>query len=183
MRLTVEPLTPERYAPFGWVLGIRPPEADPTELYETATIEFWHEHTLDPGEGGATEYLWVHFKPRAPVVTGMESHLLTEQAIVPVTGVPLVHVVAPPPDAGTPPAGLRPRLEDARAFLLDGTLGVCMRAGTWHAQLALEEATTHLMVTRRSTTVDLLTSLAGDGPDAARETVLVRLDEPVELEL
>lgn len=175
--IQVEPLTAAAYARFGWVLGERPTAAGAAGATEGESAGFWHEHDFLAGEGGQVELVWVSYKPRPAIVTLLESHRLTEQAIVPVTGQPILQFVAPPP-ADLLADDIAPDLSAARAFYLDGTKGVCMRAGTWHMQFGLGD-NQHLMVTRRSTTDDLRAGFLGGS--AMQETKIVEI-EPIVLD-
>jgi ureidoglycolate lyase len=128
---------------------------DPYDSFASETTVFWHEHGFQPGAGGTTELLWVQFRTRAFSIQRLESHRLTEQAIVPVTGDAMIHVVCPPPSDPEAP-DIIPDLDQVKAFLLDGSKGVCMKRGCWHAHFPLTNPATYLMITRRSTTQDIL---------------------------
>ena len=54
-----QPLTVEKFRPYGWLLGktIRMDASIPA--FSNAEIDFWQEHLFDPGTGGETEVLWV----------------------------------------------------------------------------------------------------------------------------
>jgi ureidoglycolate lyase len=153
-RLRIQILTREAYGPFGWVLGAAPDTENPTH-FDSERTTFWHEHDFDVGEGGVVQFVWVRYKRRDFTILHLESHRLTEQTIVPVTGQPIIHVVCPPPDDPMAP-DIVPDLGRMEAFLLDGSKGVCMKPGCWHAHFPLGDEATYLMVTRRSTTADLL---------------------------
>ncbi|MCS3919979.1 ureidoglycolate lyase [Fervidibacter sacchari] len=58
-------------------------------------------------------------------VEWVSAHYDGEQIIFPHEPVPTVFVVAPPSPL--------PTLESFRAFLSDGTIGVCLSVGVWHA--------------------------------------------------
>lgn len=172
--LKVQLITSEAYAPFGWVWGEPPTNPTPDMYVNGKNATFWHEHDLDPGDGGVTEYLWVHYRRRGFTVERLEMHRFTEQALIPLAGQPVVHVVCPPapdPLAANP----APDLTQMQAFLLDGTRGVCMRRGCWHAHYPLTDPSTYLMITRRSTTLDLIR--AKFNPADMTETVIRLMSE------
>ena len=174
--IRVEPITAAGYAPFGWVFGEQPP-APRRDWVDSDGAGFWHEHDFLVGDGGDVEFVWVTYKARPAIATQMEAHRLTEQAIVPVTGQPLLHIVAPPNE--DPLAeDIAPDVSAARAFYMDGTKGVCMKVGTWHMHFALGD-NRHFMVTRRSTTNDILGGIR-DGRQM-QETVIVSI-EPIVLD-
>lgn len=172
-RIRVQRLTREAYEPFGWVLGSLPGKQNPDYL-EVQISTFWGEHIFDAGEGGAVQLVWLDYKWRGFAIQEFESHRLTEQAFIPVAWSPMVHVVCPPPDDPTVPE-IAPDLGRVRAFLLDGTKGVCMKRGCWHTPLPLGDNTTYLMITRHSTTTDILNGERGGGVTV--ETVVARVSD------
>jgi ureidoglycolate lyase len=153
-RINVQGLTREAYEPFGWVLGARPFSEDRDCYSDSEQAIAWHGHNFDAGEAGVVEFVWAHYKWCGFSLLRLECHRLTQQAIIPVTGDPIVQVVSPPPIDPMAP-DLSPDLDRIMAFLLDGTKGVCMRRGCWHWQLPLVDQATYLVVTRRSTTMEL----------------------------
>jgi ureidoglycolate lyase len=66
-----------------------------------------------------------------------------------------------------------PDLTRLRAFKIALGQGVCMRAGCWHASFVLGGQVTCLMLTRRSTTQELVAHLARGS--VAAETSMVEL--------
>jgi ureidoglycolate lyase len=141
------------------VLG-GPPDLDSPDHFDSETTRFWAEHDFEVGEGGDVQLLWVNYRWRGFEIQYVESHRLTEQAIIPVTGDPIVHVVCPPPDDLMAP-DIVPDLDRMQAFLLDGSKGVCMKKGCWHAHRSLRDEATYLMITRRTTTTDILDEKRG----------------------
>jgi ureidoglycolate lyase len=158
----IEPLTAAAFAPFGRLIAARDARAD----YRAASgTQGWSV----PFESGRpllsvlrTPYLELRF-------TKMERHLHVSQAFVPLGGAPAVVAVAAP----TPDRSL-PRVEDIRAFLLDGSTGYVLHLGTWHSldryPLAPPE-TTFLMITDHETQNDLLESYAGRGRPALTDEI------------
>lgn len=106
------------------------------------------------------EILWVNYRSNDPAIGTLECHLLTDQAVVPLVGA-ITQIVALPAADGSPD------LDSLRAFRVEPGMGVCMRR-KWHATRS--EGATCLMLTRRSTTVDLIAGL--NGTAASAETVL-----------
>ncbi len=171
MSVEVQTPTEQSVAPYGWLLGKGFPAEDGAVAFGDASGGFWHEHPFDPGEGGETEVLWVDYRNADPLVGRFEQHPLTQQAVVPLTG-DIVQVVALSGPDGAPD------LETLRAFRLGPGVGLCMRPGVWHATRS--QGATCLMLTRRSTTLDLVKALKGAAP--AAETSL-RDVAPVALNL
>lgn len=167
--LTVEPLTPEAFAPFGWVIGRKPAPGD-TDVMGNEITKWRGDHVFDPGVGGEVEMVWVNYCWKPFVCQWVESHRLTHQSFIPLGGsVPVIHVVAPPPEDPDAP-DIAPDLSKARAFLLDGTMGTCLRRGTWHAHFPVGGVANFLMITRESSTRDIENRLAA-GENTFAETV------------
>lgn len=128
--------------------------------YSNPATDFWHEHLFDAGTEGEVEILWVNYRNNDPSISTLERHLLTDQAVVPLVGA-ITQIVALSGVEGSPDLG------SARALRVEPGTGVCMRANTWHATRS--EGATCLMLTRRSTTIDLIAGLKGNA--ALVETV------------
>ncbi|MDE1190889.1 MAG: FAD-binding protein [Arachidicoccus sp.] len=150
LTIPIEALSAEAFAPYGWTLG-QPPSPTATEpSFSNPFTDFWHAHAFQTGASGQVEFLWVNYRDTRRDIGVLEVHHLTEQAIVPLTG-DIIQVVTldDAPDHDTTPSGLR-------AFRVPVGLGICMRPGCWHTTRAIGTAATCLMVTRSSTTVDLV---------------------------
>lgn len=159
--LKPEPLSQTAFAPYGWLLGKPYPVTEGAVAFSNAATDFWHEHLFDAGVAGKTEILWVNYRSNDPAIGSLERHLLTDQAVVPLVGA-ITQIVALPAADGSPD------LDSLRAFRVEPGMGVCMRANIWHATRS--EGATCLMLTRRSTTVDLIAGL--NGTAAMVETAL-----------
>ncbi len=149
-----QPLTVETFRPYGWLLGKPIRMAASIPAFSEVEIDFWEEHVFDPGVGGETEVLWVAYRNRQREVTSLEAHRLTQQAIVPLSG-DIIHVVAGSRQDGS--------LDESSmsAFRIPVGQGICMRPGCWHSTRVDAAEVTCLMLTRRSTTVDLIGYLKG----------------------
>lgn len=162
-QLIANPLTAERLTPYGWMLGKPLSCASDVPAFSSAATDFWHEHLFDAGEGGEPEILWVNYRLAGPV-THLEKHLRTQQAIVPLTG-RVIHIVALSGVDGSPD------LSTLAAFVVAPGQGLCMAPQCWHATRVLADEVTCLMLTRRSTTVDLIAHL-NEGPPAAESSIV-----------
>lgn len=175
--VAVQPLTAEAFAPYGWVLGKPYADGDPRVGFRHPGSDFWHEHAFDTG-GGETEVLWVDYRNDSRLVRALEAHLLTQQAIVPLGGAAILHAVAL-----CRPGEDLPDLATLKVFEVGGSRGICMKPRVWHASLVRGGQTTCLMLTRRSTTADLVGHLSGGMP--MMETAIVTLEslgrEPVRI--
>jgi len=154
--VAVLPLSEAAFAPYGRMLGLpyRPGAAEPG--FSNPSTDFWRAHVFSPGQDGQAEVLWVNYRSRSPVGT-LEVHHLTEQAIVPLTGT-IIHVVANSLADGSPD------LDSIRAFRIPPGQGICMRPGCWHATRVAGGEVTCLMLTRKSTTLDLIAHMRDHAP-------------------
>lgn len=148
--IPIETLDEDAFAPYGRVLGLARESGDAGTFLSPAS-DFWHEHMID-AQDGEREVLWVEYRSGEPFVSRLETHLRTEQAVIPLTG-PIIQIVATSDENGVhQPASVR-------AFLVPQGLGICMYPGCWHATRIVAASVTCLMLTRRSTTLDLAAHL------------------------
>lgn len=126
-----------------------------TQSWRSARSDFWHVHDFEPGEGGETEVLWVAYRPRDAVVASLEVHWSTQQIVVPLGSSSLIQLLCPTKQDGSN----TPDLDKIGAWLIRPGQGVCMMPGCWHASLAVDSEVTAMMLTRRSTTLDLVRQL------------------------
>lgn len=151
MIVPIEPLTQEAVAPFGWLLGKPFPQEADAVAFANAATDFRQEHVFHPGEGGEVEVLWVSYRNDERAIGTLERHLLTQQAVVPLVG-PIIQILALSLADGSPD------LESLRAFHVPPGMGVCVKPETWHATRSA--GSTCLMLTRSTTTVDLIGHMA-----------------------
>lgn len=149
--LSIQPITADGFSPYGWMLGKATPTDPSNTFFSNAATDFWHEHHFDAGEAGQTEVLWVNYRSTGAIVQ-LEKHLFTQQAIVPLTG-SIIHVVARSDSSGNPD------LASLAAFAVLPGQGLCMAPGCWHATRVTAAEVTCLMLTRASTTRDLIAHL------------------------
>ena len=141
-RLTLQPLTPEAFAPFGEVI-----EASSARRHfpiNAGTTTRYHALALADVDAAGRVGLSI-FRGQAfalPLALRViERHPLGSQAFVPMSGRPWVVVVGPPGPAPTPDA--------LRAFLCRGDQGVQYARGTWHHPLIALEAESDFLVVDR----------------------------------
>lgn len=108
--ISIQVATEEAIASYGTLLG-KPFGGASESAYGSPGSDFWSEHVFTPGDGGKTEILWVAYRNNDPAIASLESHLLTEQAVVPLDG-EIVQIMALSGADGLPD------LETLRAFLL-----------------------------------------------------------------
>ncbi|SIT46454.1 Ureidoglycolate hydrolase [Paraburkholderia ribeironis] len=174
LSIPVEPLRATRCEPYGWMLG-KPVRADgDAPAFISPASDFWREHLFNTGAPGETEILWVTYRNRDESVASLEVHHLTQQAIVPLTA-PVVHIVATSTKDG------EPDMDTMRAFTIPVGMGLCMRPNIWHATRVREREATCLMLTRPSTTYDLVVHLKTGAPacESAIRTIETRRIESV----
>lgn len=142
--LTPLPLTPERFAPFGDVVGASP---DTRQAMNEARFERFNDLAqLDidvHGDGHtAISIARCRMPTKLPYTFDMiERHPLGSQMFVPLNGQRFVVVVAP--------AGESADVEDLRAFVTNGHQGINYHRGVWHMPLiALEAGQEFLIVDR-----------------------------------
>jgi ureidoglycolate lyase len=144
-RLRVERLTPEAFAPFGEIIGPAPrPAVTNRDLIARNLVRIEHPVPQDRLDAfdvldywapvGAISQEPMKFgfmipRERPWHVDWFERHLKGTQSFLPLGGQSMI-VLAPPNDPFDSPAV--PKVEDARAFLLDGTRGINLKLGTWH---------------------------------------------------
>ncbi len=145
--LRIEAPTEGNVAPYGSFLGKPFPTYDDPASFRTSTgMAVWRQQIFDAGDHGDVEIVWVNHQGADPLITRLEQHHLTQQAVVPLTG-DLIHIVALSTATG------EPDLASMRAFRLPPGTGLCMGRDVWHASRS--HGVTVLMLTRGSTSIDM----------------------------
>ena len=121
VRLKVERLAPEAFAPFGEVLAAGEREPD----FRGINSVGWRSGFASDSPA---EVMFYRSRSAGLRFNVLERHHQVTQAFVPLGDTPSVIAVAAPTALDAVPEP-----EDLRAFLLDGTAGYVLRAGTWHA--------------------------------------------------
>jgi len=158
--LEAQPLSAQAFAPYGWVLGQPMPEAadaDADFVFSNPATDFWREHIFDVGPGGEVEILNLHYRDAGRQLDSLEAHDLTQQALMPLTGEVLQAVACAGAD-GMPDAG------SLAVFRIPVGQGICMRPGCWHATRIVDDPVACIMLTRVSTTLDLIAHLKHGRP-------------------
>lgn len=141
MDVTVEPLTPAAFAPFGDVLCCADNSSE--SINQGFTQKFADLATLDVSQSGGRPavHIFRSTPPELPFTIGqLERHPLGSQAFMPLGDQPYLVVVAPPGELD----------ESAiRIFLASPNQGVHYRPGTWHHfSLALNAVSDFLVMDR-----------------------------------
>lgn len=163
-RIPVHPLESQAFDAYGWVLGTPPSDSDLAPRFLSPATDFWSAHAFDTGAGGEAEVLWVVYRSSDRQIASLEAHHLTQQAIIPLTG-SIIQIVA----RGMARDG-SPDPSTLAAFRVEPGQGICMRPGCWHTTRVLAGEVRCAMLTRRSTTLDLVAHLA-HGTPAVESTV------------
>lgn len=163
-------LTPQSFAAYGTMLGKPLPSAGDALAFTSSRSDFWREH-LFAADGRDPEILWVTYRDTDPLIDRLEAHLLTEQAVVPLTG-DIIQIVAASTAEGTPD------IDTVRAFRVPVGTGLSMRPGCWHATRVAAGEVKCLMLTRATTTMDLVSHLTRGSPlmESAFSNVALRLE-------
>jgi len=143
MKLPVEHLTQDAFAPFGEVISIATAR-DSYKINQGTTTRFHDISRVDVADEGGAPIISIFRgtpRPKPIEITMMERHPLGSQAFMPLSGQKFLIVVASGTDDLAP--------ENLRAFLSDGTQGVTYAKNVWHHPLlVLEEDSDFLIVDR-----------------------------------
>ena len=162
VRLHVEPLTAEAFAPFGQVIQQPSAAADATG----PGWQWWGETLLMAGDSRPYGVGYLHLDPAAPRFDWAERHMRSPEVLIPTGGACLVYVG--PPEQPEQPDRLPP-LERFRVFRIEEGQGVLLHPGVWHGAPLADGGPLNVVV--------LL--LQGTG---ATDTSLVRFEEtPVQI--
>lgn len=143
MKLQVEHLTQDAFAPFGEVISIDTAR-DSYPINLGTTTRFHDISRVDVADGDGAPIISIFRgtpRPKPIEIKMMERHPLGSQAFMPLSAQKFLIVVASGTDT--------PKPEDLRAFLSDGTQGVTYAKNVWHHPLlVLEEDSDFLIVDR-----------------------------------
>ncbi len=168
--LRIQPLTAAEFAPYGTTLGAQRPDSLPS------AINFWAEHSFRSGLP-ETEVLRVVYSNADCMINSLESHHLTEQALLPITG-PIVQIVA----ISRSESSKIVDLFSLRAFYIAVGQGVCMAPRCWHTTRVVTPGEAQcVMLTRASTTADLMAHLTKGSP--LSESTIVAISPAAQLEM
>lgn len=144
MKLTVEPLTPATFAPFGEVISTATAR-DEYKINLGTTTRFHDISRVDVGDEGGTPIISIFRGTPRPMpieIRMMERHPLGSQAFVPLSGQKFLIVVAGGSDIPAP--------EKLRAFISDGSQGVTYAKNVWHHPLLVLEPESDFLIVDRS---------------------------------
>lgn len=180
--ITAELLTPEAFAPFGYVLSPEGREREPIDLYggtkdvyRVAAIE-----TDRPMEWLVTRSMMRDFR-----VLYLERHLELTQAFIPLGGAPVIVVVA---RADAREEDGMPALDELHAFIVPGNAGAQIHRGVWHEPpFPLVDGSLQITTSHQSLTKGLGADLDTRGEikeaDVEKRNMLERAGYVVEIRL
>ena len=122
--IPLEKLTHEAFAPFGQIVG----ELPGTPGWARPLLDAWK---MTFAIEGKAELRVMRYHHQALEFHLLERHLAVTESRVPMGGAQAVMVVAPPTPVGRPTKAPDPA--SLRAFHIDGTVGLMLWRGTWHA--------------------------------------------------
>ena len=143
--IAAEPLTPDRFEPFGRVVALPSEEPHATG----PGWRWWAETVLLEGDGRAWGMGYLDLEPTDPRIDWAERHMRTQEAILATTADLAVYVA--PPDHPEQPDRL-PRLDRFRAFRVPARSGVVLDPAVWHgAPFTLDRASAALVLILQGT--------------------------------
>ena len=166
--VTCEPLSAEQFAPFGDVLAPQAARLDNRDLLSMGyarmsdnvpdsrlddfdVLDYWGGIATISAEAMRLGYL--RPKKRDLAFSWFERHLKGTQTFVPLKGARSIIAVAPPYESDNPAA--LPKLDEVRAFVLDGSVGVNLHPGTWHwTPFPLDDQSDFIILVRASVAED-----------------------------
>lgn len=133
-RLALEPISPAAFAPFGAVLADREDVPGRPANFGTAVRRDRVLDLVTHRPDAALDVATFACAPRSlPLeIALVEKHPASTQLFVPMHAGRYVVVVAPGEGA--------PRMSEARAFLVEGPVGVAYAPGTWHYPMLVLDA-------------------------------------------
>jgi ureidoglycolate hydrolase len=128
MIVKVEKLTETAFAKFGNVLG-EPDSKKPNIVDAISNVWLGSSDLMGIGETAGKHVTYLKILRRPDRNDKIEKHETSAEAFIPMEGRSVLIVV---PAEATDEFG-RPDMEQCRAFYMDGSKGVLMKPGTWHA--------------------------------------------------
>jgi ureidoglycolate lyase len=124
IEIKLEPISAELFAPFGEILEKKSSEPK----YTAKNMESWPiQFSID----GKTELMINRFYYQPLEFSMMERHFHVTQSFLPFGKTPMAMIVSAPNDLDD--LSSIPKPEEICAFYVDGTTGIMLWKGTWHA--------------------------------------------------
>ena len=124
IEIRLKPISAEIFAPFGEIIE----KKDSPPIFTSKSMESWQmQFSID----GTTELMINRFYYQPLDFSMMERHFHVTQSFLPFGKIPMAMIVSEPTVFDDPSS--IPKPEEIRAFYLDGTQGIMLWKGTWHA--------------------------------------------------
>lgn len=124
IEMRLEPISAEIFAPFGEIIEKKRSEP----IFTGKNMESWQmQFSID----GTTELMINRFYYQPLEFSMMERHFHVTQSFLPFGKIPMAMIVSAPTDFDD--SSSIPKPEEICAFYLDGTQGIMLWKGTWHA--------------------------------------------------
>ncbi len=132
-KITVEPLNPEAFHPFGQVLES---PAEPGR-------KFFNDFLENSRENAGVDLSIITISPldKLPMrATVLERHPYSSQTFIPINVARYLVIVAPNKPDGSPD------LDRVKCFLADGKQGITYRRGVWHHDMTVLDETAEMAI-------------------------------------
>lgn len=171
--VVIEPFSVAAYAPFGSPLSQPQRGADASEEFNAAWL-------LPTDMDGRPQWVYQRAFRQQFKVSMMERHHNVAQLFVPLTRKPFIMVVAPPSSGGK---GALPDPSAVRAFYLDGSFGLIINRGTWHAldRLPVEDGPLDFFFITEIETQNDMMAHAADHPERLERSDIITLKKEIVL--
>ena len=124
IEIRLESISAEIFTPFGEIIE----KKSSVPIFTGKSMESWQmQFSID----GTTELMINRFYYQPLDFSMMERHFHVTQSFLPFGKIPMAMIVSEPTVFDDPSS--IPKPEEIRAFYLDGTQGIMLWKGTWHA--------------------------------------------------
>ncbi|MBO9356094.1 ureidoglycolate hydrolase [Bordetella petrii] len=154
--LTLQPLTPAAFQPYGDVIGSAGRAGRAINAGTSLRVEMPDPDIVDHAGSPSLSVFRAQGGALPFMARELERHRLGSQTFLPLHGTPYVVLVALGPHAPDP--------RTARAFLADGRCGITLRRGIWHHPLWALAAGDFAVLERRGPAVDCEIVATPGGP-------------------
>jgi len=153
IEIRLEPISAEIFAPFGEIIEKKSSEP----IFTGKNMESWQmQFSID----GTTELMINRFHYQPLEFSMMERHFHVTQSFFPFGKIPMAMIVSAPTVFDD--RSSIPKPEDIHAFYLDGTQGIMLWKGTWHALHRFPLHSSHVdlgLITEMETQYELQSAL------------------------
>ena len=159
--LTVQPITPENFAPYGDILGGSITSGVFINAGTSERVPLGAPDLTQASGQAALNLYRARANPLPFTATELERHCFGSQSFIPLKGVSFVvivalgdHAVSSVGPAGQSIPGAVPRENTIAAFWIDGSCGVTFKPGTWHHPLLAQQDGDFVVLERKGPVID-----------------------------